>query len=86
MPYNGDCYKFASGSSRTWDEGEAHCQEEEGMPGHVSSVLSPYELGFIYSTLYDFKDTVDESTKVWIGLTDRDVSYNCHSKYQLEQF
>ena len=72
LPYNGDCYKFASGSMRTWDEGEAHCTEEEGMPGHVASVLTPYEQGFIFSTMFDSCHSFDSN--FWIGLTDKEVS------------
>ena len=44
------------------------------MPGHIASVLTPYEQGFIFSTLYDYKDAVVPGTKVWLGLYDRDVS------------
>ena len=46
----------------------------DGRPGHVTSVLSPYEQGYLFSILYDWKDNVKDDTKVWIGLTDREVS------------
>ena len=48
-------------------------EELDGHKGRITSVLSPYEQGFLFSTLYDWKDKVQEDTKVWIGLTDREV-------------
>lgn len=77
--YNEDCYKYATGSSRTWQEGEDHCQEDEyeGNVGHIASVLSPYEQGYMFSELYDWKGNVQDDSQVWIGLTDQEVSNSC---------
>ena len=71
--YNGDCYMYLADSLRTWDQGEGHCQQD-GIgehKGRATSVLSPYEQGFMFATLHTDHDNVDSG--IWIGLTDREV-------------
>ena len=74
--YNDDCYKFATGSTRSWDVADNHCREEEyfGNIAKLTSVLSPYEQGYIFSVLHLRGAIAEPGSRFWIGLSDREVS------------